>query len=261
MARWRSTHSIPFPFLDSKESRTRSLTTIDQVQEKIALASRLRDVNPQEALDVVGAVRALLQAPQAPGGAESVVLKQAECALNAAWANVRLGRFVAACPEAEEGLRLFQKLGKLQGAAGCLLVLGIAKGENGENDRALKLCLEAEALFLKIGDQTGRARAINATGTSYRRLGDPGRAIEAYGTSMAVSRDNGDSQGEARALCNIGYVYLYEKKYEQAMEYAKRALAMERSLGNLAGELSNCCNLIQALVGIEEDQRAGGEQQ
>jgi signal transduction histidine kinase/CheY-like chemotaxis protein/tetratricopeptide (TPR) repeat protein len=229
---------------------------MDQIQEKIALATRLRDVNPQEALDAVGTVRALLQAPLPQGDAESVVLAQAECALNAAWANVRLGRFVAACPEAEEGLRLFQKLGKLQGTAGCMLVLGIAKGENGENERAVKLCLEAEALFLKIGDQAGRARAINATGTSYRRMGDPGRAIEAYGTSMAVARDNKDSQGEARALCNIGYVYLYERKYEQAIEYAKRALAMERSLGNLAGELSNCCNLIQALVAAGRPQEA-----
>jgi signal transduction histidine kinase/ActR/RegA family two-component response regulator len=198
----------------------------------------------------------LLLAPLPQGAAESVLLWQAECAINAAWANVRLGRFVAACPEAEEGLRLFRKLGKPHGVAGCQLVMGIAKGENGENDEALKLCLEAEALFLTIGDQAGRARAINACGTSYRRKGDSGRAIEAYGKSMAVSRENKDDQGEARALCNIGYVYLYERKYEQAIEYAKRALAMERSLGNLAGELSNCCNLIQALVAAGRPQEA-----
>jgi len=233
-----------------------SLNTIDQIQEKIALAGRIRDVSPQEALDAVGIVRTLLLGPLPQGVGESAVLWQADCALNAAWANVRLGRFVAACPEAEEGLRLFQKLGKPQGAAGCQLVLGIAKGENGENDKALKLCLEAEALFLAIGDQAGRARAINASGTSYRRMGDSGRAIEAYGKSMAVSRDNKDEQGEARALCNIGYVYLYERKYEQAIGYAKRALAMERSLGNLAGELSNCCNLIQALVAAGRPQEA-----
>ena len=207
-------------------------------------------------MDAIEIVRALLLAPLPQGTGESAVLWQAECALNAAWANVRLGRFVAACPEAEDGLRLFRMLGKPQGVAGCQLVLGIAKGENGENDKALKLCLEAEALFLTVGDQAGRARAINATGTSFRRMGDPGRAIEAYGKSMAISRDNKDAQGEARALCNIGYVYLYERKYEQAIEYAKRALAMERSLGNLAGELSNCCNLIQALVAAGRPQEA-----
>ena len=166
-----------------------SSTILEEIQEKIDLASRLRDVSPQEALDAVGVVRTLLQAPLAQVGADSVAMGLAECALNAAWANVRLGRFVAACPEAEEGLRLFRQLGKQQGVAGCQLVLGVAKGENGENDSALKLCLEAEALFLKIGDQAGRARAINAAGTSYRRLGDSGRAIEAYGTSMAISRD------------------------------------------------------------------------
>jgi signal transduction histidine kinase/ActR/RegA family two-component response regulator len=169
---------------------------------------------------------------------------------------VRLGRFAAAYPEAEEGLRLFQQLGKLQGAASCLLVMGIAEGEDGNNDEAVRLCLEAEALFLKIGDQFGRARAINARGTSYRRMGDSAQAIESYGSSMALSRENGDIQGESRALCNIGYVYLYEKKYEQAIEYAQQALAMERSLGNLAGELSNCCNLIQALVAAGRPQEA-----
>jgi len=184
------------------------------------------------------------------------VLWQAECALNAAWANVRLGRFAAAFPEAEEGLRLFQQQGGLQGAASCMLVTGIAKGEEGKNDEAVQLCHEAEALFLKIGDQFGRARAINACGTSYRRSGDSARAIEAYGTSMAVARDNGDSQGVSRALCNIGYIYLYEKKFEQAIDYARRALAMERKHGNLAAELSNCCNLIQALVGAGRPQEA-----
>jgi signal transduction histidine kinase/ActR/RegA family two-component response regulator len=244
------------PYNDSKELRTGSRHAINQIQEEIALASRLRDINPQEALDAVGTVRELLQAAQPPGDAETVALWQAESALNAAWANVRLGRFVAAVPEAEEGLRLFRQLDKLQGAASCLLVMGIAKGEDGNNDEAVKLCLEAEALFLKIGDQVGRARSINASGTSYRRLGDPARAIEAYGTSVAVAQGNGDNQGVARALCNIGYVYLYEKKYEQAIDYGKRALAMEQSLGNLAGELSNCCNLIQALTAAGRPQEA-----
>jgi len=201
-------------------------------------------------------VRALLKAPKPQGDAESVALWGAECALNAAWANVRLGRFAAAYPEAEEGLRIFQQQGKLQGAASCMLVIGIAKGEDGKNDEAVKLCLEAEALFLKVGDQFGRARAINASGTSYRRSGDSAKAIEAYGTSMAIAEENGDSQGVSRALCNIGYVYLYEKKFEQAIEYAKRALEMERSHRNLAGELSNCCNLIQALVGAGRPQEA-----
>jgi tetratricopeptide (TPR) repeat protein len=229
---------------------------MSQIPQKIALAGRLRDVNPQKALDIVGTVRAALRAPQPQGDAESIVLWKAECALNAAWANIRLGRFAAACPEAEEGLRLFQQQGKLQGAASCMLVSGIAKGEDGKNDEALQLCLEAEALFLKAGDQSGRARAINASGTSYRRKGESAQAIEAYGRSLAIARDNGDSHGESRALTNIGYVYLYEKKYEQAIEHARRALEMERKHGNLAGELSNCCNLIQALVSAGSPQEA-----
>ena len=123
-----------------------SLIAIDQIEKKIALASRLRDVNPQKALEIVGTVRALLQASERNGDTGSVSLWKAECALNAAWANVRLGRFVAAYPEAEEGLRLFREQGNLQGTASCLLVHGIAKGEEGRNDEAVKLCLEAEAL-------------------------------------------------------------------------------------------------------------------
>jgi len=176
--------------------------------------------------------------------------------MNAAWANVRLGQFGKAHREAEDGLRRFRKLSNIQGTAGCLLVMGVAMGEDGKNEEAVKLCLEAEALFLSIGDQTGRARAINASGTSYRRLGDPARAIEAYGKSVAVARDNGDSQGIARALCNIGYVYLHEKKYEEAIRYAKQALAMERVHSNLAAELSNCCNLVEALVSAGRPQEA-----
>jgi len=234
----------------------RSPIAINDIAEKIALAHGLRDVRPQEVLDIVRSVRTLLEAPPAQSDTAAAGFWRAECALNAAWANVRLGRFGAAYAEAEDGLRRFRTLGKLAGAAGCLLVMGIAKGEEGENDDAVRMCREAENLFLEIGDQFGRARAINASGTSYRRLGDSARAIEAYGTSMAVAKDNQDTQGVSRALTNIGYVYLYEKKYAQAIEHAKQALAMERHHGNLAAELSNCCNLVQALVADGRPQEA-----
>lgn len=244
------------PVHGPKEPWIPSPIAIIPIQEQLAKASRLRDVNPQEVLDIVGAVRTSLRAPGAPGDPESIAQWEAECALNAAWANVRLGRFEAVYPEAEEGLRLFRQRGELKGAAGCLLVNGIAKGENGKNDEAVKLCLEAGDIFLKIDDKVGRARAINACGTSYRRQGDSARAIEAYGTSMAIAQENGDNQGVARALCNIGYVYLYEKKFEQAIEYSKRALSLERSLGNLANEIVCCCNLVQALVYAGRPQEA-----
>jgi len=229
---------------------------LNLIQENIARATRLRDVNPQEALGLVENVRESLRATPRPGDEEQMLLWQAECAQNAAWANVRLGRFSAAGPEAQEGLRLFRQSGNTQGAAGCLLVIGIAEGEEGRNANAVKRCLEAEALFLEIGDHAGRARAINASGTSYRRLGDSARAIEAYGTSLSIAQEHKDSKGVARALSNIGYVYLYEKKYEQAIEYARRALAMEKMHGNTAGELSNCCNLIQAMVAAGRPQEA-----
>ncbi len=229
---------------------------MEQIQEKITRASRLRDVMPEEALNLIGIVRVRLQDAPSPGPVESIARWQAECSLNAAWANVRLGRFVAAYPEAEEGLRLFQQQGQLQGAAGCLLVKGIALGEDGNSDESVKLCREAEALFLKAGDKFGVARAINAQGTAYRRIGDSAGAIEAYGHSMAVAQDNGDSEGVSRATANIGYVYLCEKKFETAIEFAKRALIMARAQGNLANELTNCCNLVQALVGAERPQEA-----
>jgi signal transduction histidine kinase len=234
---------------------SRSPIAINQIEEKIALASRLRDVNPQEALDIVGSVREAPHAypKQEAGQAE---LWSAECALNAAWANLRLGQFGKSAQEADDGLRLFRKLGNTQGTAGCLLIMGVAMGEDGRNEEALKLYQEAQTLFLAIGDKIGLARAINASGTSYRRLGDAARAIEAYGNSVGVARDNGDSQGVARALCNIGYVYLYERKYEDAIRYAKQALAMERDHSNLAAELSNCCNLVQALVSAGRPQEA-----
>ncbi|HEY5227562.1 MAG TPA: response regulator [Opitutaceae bacterium] len=228
----------------------------NQIQENIARAARLRDVDPQGALGLVENVRESLRAAPWPGDEEEAFLWLAECAQNAAWANVRLGRFAAAGPEAEEGLRLFRQIGSTQGAAGCLLVLGIADGEEGRNVDAVKRCLEAETLFLEIGDHVGRARAINASGTSYRRLGDSARAIEAYGASLAIAQEHKDSKGVARALSNIGYVYLYERKFEQAIENARKALSMEKIHGNIAGELSNCCNLVQALVGAGRPQEA-----
>lgn len=185
-----------------------------------------------------------------------VVRSRAECALITAWASLRLGRFASVWPDAEEGLRLYRQEGDVQGTAGCLLVMGIVRGEEGKNDEAVKLCLEAEALFLNVGDTVGQARAVNASGTSYRRLGDSARAIEAYVRSVAIAEASGDVQGIARATCNIGYVYLYERKFDQAVEYSRRGLMLERELGNLTNEISCCCNLIQALVNSGRPQEA-----
>jgi signal transduction histidine kinase/CheY-like chemotaxis protein len=229
---------------------------MSHIIEEIARASSVRDVNPQQALDIVTAVRATLESGAPPGKAESATLWQAECAQNAAWANFRLGRFGAAFSEAEDGRRLFSEIDHAQGVAGCILVMGLARSQDGRNDEALKHLLLAEALFEKIGDRVGLARAINASGTSHRRLGDSARAIEAYGKSMVLSESNGDSRGVARALTNIGYVYLQERKFEQAMEHARRAIEMERRHGNLSGEIGNCCNLILALVGTGRAQEA-----
>ncbi len=162
---------------------------------------------------------------------------------------MRLGQFGDTYPEAEEGLRLFRQLGRAQGVASCLMVKGIALGEEGRNDESVGLCLESEALFREIGDQVGRARAINASGIAYRRMGDSARAIGAYSASLEIARESGDSPGESRALTNLGYIYLFEKKYDKAIEHTRRTLEMEREHGNLAGELSNCCNLVEALIG------------
>ena len=51
---------------------------MNQIPKKIALAGRLRDVDPGKALDIVGTVRALLQAPQPQGDAASVALWEAD---------------------------------------------------------------------------------------------------------------------------------------------------------------------------------------
>ena len=62
--------------------------------------------------------------------------------------NIRLGRFVAAFPEVPRRDCAFTGCrANCRVVAGCLLVMGIAKGEDGRNDEAVKLCLEAEALF------------------------------------------------------------------------------------------------------------------
>lgn len=227
-----------------------------QIQEQIDLAGSLRDTDPQKALDVVEAVRSEIEASRSQASPEQVALWSAQCALNAAWGIFRLGRFEAACSEAEAGRRLFGQLDNTRGVASCLMLMGYAKCQDGKNEEGLRDSLEASALFEKVGDQAGLARAVNASGTAYRRMGDSVRAIEAYGKSLVMCEGIGDSHGVARALTNIGYVYLYERNNEQAIDYARRALELERKHKNLAGEIGNYCNLILALVGAGRSQEA-----
>ena len=226
------------------------------IQEEIDLSGRLRDSDPQKTLELVEKARREIDASPPQAGAEQVALWRAQCALNAAWAYFRLGRFDASFGEAEAGKRLYEQTEGAQGVAGCLLLMGLARSSVGRNEEGLRHCIEAAALFEKIGDRMGQARALNASGTTYRRMGDSARAIEAYGKSLVMCEGNGDSPGVARALTNIGYVYLHEEKFDRACDYARRALEMERRHGNLSGEVGNCCNLILALVGAGRPQEA-----
>ena len=240
----------------ARSPRSPKSPAINTIQASLAKATRLRDQRPQEALGIVESVRANLRFRSGEHDPKEVSLWLAECALNAAWVHVRLGHFEATYPEADEGLRLFQEQGIIQGAASCLLVKGIALGEEGKNDESVRLCLEADALFKEIGDPIGRARAINASGIAYRSMGDSARAIGAYTQSLNIAQESGDSQGESRALANLGYIYLLEKKYEKAIEHSRRTLAMEREHGNLSAELANCCNMVEALIGVGRHDEA-----
>jgi signal transduction histidine kinase/CheY-like chemotaxis protein len=212
-------------------------------------------VNPKEALGLVAEIRSLLAGARADC-ARAAGLWSAESSLHASWALIRLGRIAEVYPEAEAGLGAYRSLGDLKGAAHCLVAIGVARGEDGLNDEAVRACSEAAEIFAGIGDKAGQARAINASGIAYRRMGESAKAIEAYGASLALARGAGDRMGVGRALSNIGYIYMYEKNYVRAIEYTREALAVAREDGNLSSELSSCCNLVMSMVADGRAQEA-----
>jgi predicted ATPase/DNA-binding CsgD family transcriptional regulator len=127
---------------------------------------------------------------------------------------------------AGEGVRLFQEVREVWGAALALNHLGRATLELGDPAAARPLLEESVALFRLAGDRQRLALPLNALGRVALRQGDDASARTYCEEALSVARETGDDLFIAEALALLGTVALHVGNYGQSTALFQQSLAL-----------------------------------
>jgi predicted ATPase/DNA-binding CsgD family transcriptional regulator len=203
-------------------------------REDIARALRLAG-----ALDIFWTVnghvaegRAVVDALLADPAAESeetvslaVLAKATSTAGTLAWAQGDLER--ATCCH-ERALRLFERIGDLEGAAFSRNNLGVQAALRTDFTLAHEFLARALADFRQLGDTWGTGNVLNNLAALVKSEGDLAAAEAAYGESMALFSTAGDEESRLVVLIGLGDLARDRGQLERAEALLEEAVALQR---------------------------------
>ncbi len=147
----------------------------------------------------------------------------------------KLGEWDKALEYYEKDLKIFEKLGDVQGMAQTYGNLGLVYDSKGEWDKALEYYEKSLKIKEKLGDVQGMAQTYNNLGLVYHRKGEWDKALEYYEKSLKISEKLGDVQGMASTYGNLGLVYHRKGEWDKALEYYEKSLKISEKLGDVQG--------------------------
>jgi len=143
---------------------------------------------------------------------------------------------------AEEGLKLSEKLGYINGKIQMTLFKAIALDIIGQTENALILYNESLNMSKVHGNQELEAKCYLNLGVSYQFSGDYDLALEnqllAYDIGEALSKKD-----LAKLLNNIGVIYRMQKKYKRAEEIYLKSYDLKEKLKDSLGMAATLMNL------------------
>jgi adenylate cyclase len=96
---------------------------------------------------------------------------------------------------------------------------------------------------LEKGLELQRARALMVMGVAKYNQGAYTEAVEFYYRSLEISEKIGNEHEATRALNNIGNIYVVQAQFDRAIQYLTRTLRMHERLGNQLGMASTLNNI------------------
>jgi tetratricopeptide (TPR) repeat protein len=168
-------------------------------------------------------------------------------------------------------MKLFERNGKMWGAAEVRLQLGRLRHSISDDKQAIEYLNSAVAAFRSLRMPLLVSSTLRELGLVYDSLGDKNRALESYKSALQLRRASEDQRETAYLLCYIGRIYEELKDPTHALQYYRDALPLsERSSDPVAGAMihnnlahlyRNAGNLadarreIEAAVALIESQR------
>lgn len=128
--------------------------------------------------------------------------------------------------------------------------------EQGDHDRAATLAEDGVRLYRRLGDTAGAARALGIAGTVALRQGDAARATALYEECLAVHRTLGDLRASASLLNNLAIVARDQGDDARATALFTDSLALKRTLGDKRGIAFTLLNLGEVALDLGDYMRA-----
>jgi non-specific serine/threonine protein kinase len=164
---------------------------------------------------------------------------RAESLVGASWLAFCQGDYDAANTQAQEGLRLHERLGNKRGRAAALTTLGCVAMGQGAHKRAHRFMEESLALRREEGDRREIATSLNNLGNLALLEGDLARAQALLEEYLTLSQAMGDIYVTANALQTLGVVALAQHDVARARTVLIEALTLRRRLGWAYGAIED----------------------
>lgn len=130
-----------------------------------------------------------------------------------------------------EALRLYRKVGVVQGQANALNYLGSLAQVWGEGEQAHSYHRGALGLYREVGDVRGQASALGSLGSIARVRGELEQAQRYYQEALGLFRELNAPEGQAEALRKLGAVYRETGDFVLAASYLQEALTLFQAIG------------------------------
>jgi tetratricopeptide (TPR) repeat protein len=148
--------------------------------------------------------------------------------------------------KSEQALRIFERVGSLQGAGLVLYNLGFVYRAWSQYPKAIECFEKSFSLSSKAGDAKTAAGALNNLGLVYLETSQYPKAVECFEKALVIERKIGHVQGEAQTLNNLGNVHQYWGQYPKSVEYYEKSLGISRKIRDAKTEgqtLNNLANV------------------
>jgi len=143
----------------------------------------------------------------------------------------------------QEGLKLDEKLGRIEGLAAKYGNLGNLYFRRGELEKAEKMYKKVLGIEEKLGRPESIANAYGNLGSIYLTRGEPEKAEDMYKKSLAISEAAGMVEQTAKSYGNLGNIYLTRGELDKAEDYYKKSLAICEPAGMLEQMANQYANL------------------
>jgi tetratricopeptide (TPR) repeat protein len=150
-----------------------------------------------------------------------------------------LGKIDEAIALYNQSLKIFERVGNLQGKAYTLHNLAIIYADRGDVDEAIALYNQSLELEERIGNLQGKAATLHNLANIYADRGDVDEAIALYNQSLELNERIGDIQGKAATLHCLAIIYADRGDVDEAIALFQKSLEINERIGNVHAKAMN----------------------